>query len=71
MRGTTVSLTVSVLFFLHVASAQILRLSDLNTDQIRALDHEKTVVIIPGGILEEHGPYLPCYTSVLLFPPWH
>jgi creatinine amidohydrolase len=63
MRGTTVSLTVIVLFFLHIASAQILRLSDLNTDQIRALDRQRTVVIIPGGILEEHGPYLPCYTD--------
>jgi creatinine amidohydrolase/Fe(II)-dependent formamide hydrolase-like protein len=31
----------------------------LNTRQIEKLDRAKTVVIVPGGILEEHGPYLP------------
>jgi Creatinine amidohydrolase len=27
------------------------------------LDKNKTVVIVPGGILEEHGPYLPSGTD--------
>jgi hypothetical protein len=36
------------------ASSQILRLEELNTEQIKALDRTKTVVIIPGGILEQH-----------------
>ncbi len=45
----------------HVS--QIYRLADLNTEQIRSLNREKTVVLIPGGILEEHGPYLPCFTD--------
>ena len=31
----------------------------LTTRQIEKLDRSKTVVIVPGGILEEHGPYLP------------
>ena len=35
----------------------------MNTQQIRALNLQKTVVLIPGGILEEHGPYLPSYTD--------
>ena len=39
-------------------AAQILRIGEMNTQQIRALDLAKTVVLIPGGILEEHGPYL-------------
>jgi creatinine amidohydrolase len=43
--------------------AQVLQLADLNTEQIRALDKEKTVVLIPGGILGQHGPYLPSYTD--------
>jgi hypothetical protein len=30
----------------------------LNTRQIETLDRSKTVVIVPGGILEEHGPAL-------------
>jgi creatinine amidohydrolase/Fe(II)-dependent formamide hydrolase-like protein len=45
------------------ASSQILRLEELNTEQIKALDRTKTVVIIPGGILEQHGPYLPSFSD--------
>src|SRR5947207_6043767 len=44
-------------------AAQILRIGEMNTQQIQALDLAKTVVLIPGGILEEHGPYLPSYTD--------
>lgn len=46
-----------------VTSAQVLELAELNTEQIRALDKEKTIVLVPGGILEEHGPYLPSFTD--------
>jgi creatinine amidohydrolase/Fe(II)-dependent formamide hydrolase-like protein len=46
-----------------VASAQVLKLAELNTEQIRALDMDKTIVLIPGGILEQHGPYLPSFTD--------
>jgi creatinine amidohydrolase/Fe(II)-dependent formamide hydrolase-like protein len=45
------------------ASSQVLQLGELNTEQIGALDHQRTVVIIPIAILEEHGPYLPSYTD--------
>ena len=45
------------------ATAQILDLAELNSEQIKSLDRAKTVVIIPGGILEEHGPYLPSFTD--------
>jgi len=41
--------------------AQVLQVAELNTAQIRALDLARTAVILPGGILEEHGPYLPSY----------
>ena len=44
-------------------AAQVLRIGEMNTQQIQALDLAKTVVLIPGGILEEHGPYLPSYTD--------
>lgn len=47
----------------HRASAQIYQLAEMNTRQIQALDRQHTVVVIPGGILEEHGPYLPAYTD--------
>jgi creatinine amidohydrolase len=48
------------------ASAEVLRVGDLNTRQIRALDRDKTVVILQGGMLEEHGPYLPAFTDGIL-----
>ena len=48
------------------APAQVLRVADLNTHQIRALNREKTVVFLQGGMLEEHGPYLPAFTDGIL-----
>jgi creatinine amidohydrolase/Fe(II)-dependent formamide hydrolase-like protein len=45
------------------AAARIYRLAEMNTDQIRALDRERTVILVPGGIMEEHGPYLPSYSD--------
>ena len=48
------------------AQAQVLRVGDLNTRQIRALDRNKTVVFLQGGMLEEHGPYLPAFTDGIL-----
>lgn len=45
------------------ASAQIWRVADMNTEQIRALDKQRTVVILTGGILEQHGPHLPSFTD--------
>jgi creatinine amidohydrolase/Fe(II)-dependent formamide hydrolase-like protein len=42
-----------------LAHSQVLEFSSLDTRRIASLDRAKTVVIIPGGILEEHGPYLP------------
>jgi creatinine amidohydrolase/Fe(II)-dependent formamide hydrolase-like protein len=43
--------------------SRIYHLAELNTEQIRSFDRDRTVVLIPGGILEEHGPFLPCYTD--------
>jgi creatinine amidohydrolase/Fe(II)-dependent formamide hydrolase-like protein len=41
-----------------------LRIGEMSPDLLRVhLDLQKTVVLIPGGILEEHGPYLPSYTD--------
>jgi creatinine amidohydrolase/Fe(II)-dependent formamide hydrolase-like protein len=35
----------------------------MDTEQIKAFDREKTVVLLPVGILEEHGPYLPSFSD--------
>ncbi len=45
------------------ATAQVYHVKEMNTEQLRALDRDKTVVLLPGGILEEHGPYLPSFTD--------
>ncbi len=55
-----------ILLFLLIAVpalSQVFHVAEMNTDQIRALDRARTAVIIPGGILEEHGPYLPAFTD--------
>ena len=45
------------------ATGQVYDVRELNAEQICALPLERTVVMMPGGILEEHGPYLPVYTD--------
>jgi hypothetical protein len=45
------------------SSAQIRQLAEMGTEQIRKLGRAHTVILLPGGILEEHGPYLPSYTD--------
>ena len=49
--------------FVGSAFGQIYHVKDMNTEQIKALDREKTVVLLPVGILEEHGPYLPSFSD--------
>jgi creatinine amidohydrolase len=44
-------------------AAQIVQIAEMNTEQIRALDLGRTVILLPGDILEEHGPYLPSFTD--------
>jgi creatinine amidohydrolase/Fe(II)-dependent formamide hydrolase-like protein len=45
------------------SAAQIYRVAQMNTEQILSLDKERTVVILTGGILEQHGPHLPSFTD--------
>lgn len=59
----TILLLSTLLLFSISASAQILKIAEMNAEQIRSLNREKTVVLIPGGILEEHGSYLPSFTD--------
>ena len=44
-------------------AGQIIRMAELNTLQRLTLTLYRTVVLIPSGILEEHGPYLPSYSD--------
>ena len=45
------------------ALAQVVLVSELSVGDIKQLDRNQTVVIIPGGIFEQHGPYLPSFTD--------
>lgn len=45
------------------ASAQVLQVAELTAEEIRALDRATTVVILPGGILEQHAAHLPSFSD--------
>jgi len=57
------ALTLWAAGFAPVAFGQVYHVEGMNTEQIRALDPQRTVVVLPGGILEQHGPYLPSFTD--------
>jgi len=59
-------LVAMVLLFARLLPAQVRHVGDLNTRELRALDRARTVVILQGGMLEEHGPYLPAFTDGIL-----
>ncbi len=59
-------ISAAILFCARDVVAQVRNVGDLNTRQIRALDRSKTVVLLTGGMLEEHGPYLPANTDGIL-----
>jgi creatinine amidohydrolase/Fe(II)-dependent formamide hydrolase-like protein len=45
------------------AWSEVLYVKEMTAPQLAALDRAKTAVILPGGILEQHGPYLPSYSD--------
>jgi creatinine amidohydrolase/Fe(II)-dependent formamide hydrolase-like protein len=57
------TLLAGMIFLSQHVPAQVFRIAEMNTREIQALNLQRTVVLIPGGILEEHGPYLPSYTD--------
>ena len=55
---------VSLIFCASTSTlAQVLNASELSSRDLQQLDRDRTVVIIPGGIFEQHGPYLPSFTD--------
>lgn len=51
-------------------AAQVLQLVDLTSTQVAKLDRAKTVVLMPGGVIEQHGPYLPVFTDGFMNAWW-
>jgi creatinine amidohydrolase/Fe(II)-dependent formamide hydrolase-like protein len=56
-------LFVFVIFQPSNLAGQIYRVAEMNTKQIRNLDKQKTVVILTGGVLEQHGPFMPSFSD--------
>jgi creatinine amidohydrolase len=63
MKTYAAVLASAVILCSVALEGQIHRLAEQNAEQIRILPRDKTVIVIPAGILEEHGPYLPTYTD--------
>jgi creatinine amidohydrolase/Fe(II)-dependent formamide hydrolase-like protein len=42
----------------------------MNAEEIRALHRSRTVVLMPGGVLEQHGPHLPSFTDGYMNEWW-
>ena len=53
MLGRMLILAAVTALLCGTASAQVYRVAQMNAEQIRALDKQKTAVILPGGVLEE------------------
>jgi creatinine amidohydrolase/Fe(II)-dependent formamide hydrolase-like protein len=62
-HSSTLLLFLFILAPVSAAQAQIHHVTEMNTEQIQALDRSRTVVLLPGGILEQHGPYLPSFSD--------
>jgi creatinine amidohydrolase/Fe(II)-dependent formamide hydrolase-like protein len=45
------------------AGGQVRHLEEMSRTEIAALDRDRAVVLLPGGLLEQHGPHLPVYTD--------
>ncbi len=56
-------LVLVVIGFQVPANGQIYHVAEMNTKQIQLLDKQKTVVILPGGVLEQHGPFMPSFSD--------
>lgn len=48
---------------LAVTRGQVMRAATMTAADFARLDRAKTAIILPGGILEEHGPYLPTFSD--------
>ena len=46
-----------------VCLAQVWSVSELSSRDLQELNRDRTIVMIPGGIFEQHGPYLPSFTD--------
>ena len=61
---------IVILLFPLTVHGQVYLAAEMNTRQLAALDKARTVVILTGGILEQHGPHLPSGTDTYMNEWW-
>jgi metallo-beta-lactamase class B len=49
----------------QAVAQRVLEWERLTAPELARLDRAKTVVVLPGGVLEEHGPYLPAGSDAI------
>jgi creatinine amidohydrolase len=63
--ASTALATATVASEQRAGRTTIHRLDELNASQLAALDRERTLFILPVGMLEQHGPHLPIGADTL------
>ncbi len=56
-------MTFMLLVGARPVTGQVTYLAELSTTDVDQLNRDSTVVILPLGVLEEHGPHLPVFTD--------
>lgn len=62
-RSRSALMGVVLLAVASPANAQVKSIAEMTVGEIRALDRARTVIILPGGILEQHADHLPSFSD--------
>lgn len=62
-RNSRLILALVVLAISGISFAEVFRLADITKSDYESLNRDRTAVLFPLGIIEEHGPYLPMLTD--------
>ncbi len=64
MKNITIPLCLALLLAMPTSALpQVFQMGELNKTDFQALDRDTTAVLMPIGVIEEHGPYLPLLTD--------
>ncbi len=67
LRTTFICLLVATMLGIpNLAWSQVFQMGEMNKLEFQALDRDRTAVLMPIGVIEEHGPYLPLLTDSYL-----
>lgn len=64
LRTILICLLAAILLGIrNLAWSQVHQMGEMNKHEFQALDRNRTAVLMPIGVIEEHGPYLPLLTD--------